>query len=58
MSHTDFIKKMDEMDNGERIKLFEYLAKNHFFMNELSEEEMQIIEDLRDGYVKVVEVNG
>ena len=55
MTHQEVIQIMKEMPNGERIKLLLYLQDEHFHMNPLTEEEMQIIDDLRDGYVKVVE---
>ena len=55
MTHLEMIQKMKEMENGERIKFLLYLYEEHFNMNPLTEEEMIILEDLRDGYVRVVE---
>ena len=55
MTHLEMIQKMKEMENGERIEFLKYLYENHFRMNPISEEEMQILEDLRDGYIRVIE---
>ena len=53
----EVIDAMAIMDNAERIILLRHLFRNHFDMNPLTEEEMQLIDDLRDGYVKVVATN-
>ena len=53
----DMINEMKKMENGQRIEFLEYLYEEHFSINPLTEEEMRIIDDLRDGYVKVVEVD-
>ena len=55
LTAKEMIEQMKVMDNGERIDFFRYLYEEHFRNNSLTEEEMQIIDDLRDGYVKVVE---
>lgn len=55
MTSEEMIQQMDEMDNGERIEFLKYLGKKHFFINTLTREEMHIIDELRDGYLKVVE---
>lgn len=57
LTAQDLIMKMNEMDNGERLDFLRHLKENHFSMNPLTPEEMRIIDDLRDGYVKVVENN-
>ena len=54
MTHEELIQQMNSMPNGERIKFFVYLSEHHFGMTPISDEESQIIEDLRDGYLKVV----
>lgn len=55
MTCDEMLKQMSLMDNGERQKFLEYLFENHFNINPLTREEMTIISDLRDGYVRVVE---
>ena len=51
----EMINQMNNMENGERIDFLRYIYNEHFRINTLTEEEMQIIDDLRDGYVRVVE---
>lgn len=51
------ITELNQMDNGERIGFLKYLRENHFHINPLTKEERRIIDDLRDGYVKVVEAD-
>ena len=55
MTFAEVIEIIKKMPNGERIKLLKYLYDEHFNINPLTKEEMRIISDLRDGYVKVVE---
>jgi len=55
MSYEQMVEAMKNMNNGERIKFLDYLYEAHFHSNALTEEEMQLIEDLRDGYVKVID---
>jgi len=57
MTCEQMVEAMNNMDNAERIKLFDYLHDEHFHINPLTEDEMQLIDDLRDGYVKVIEVD-
>ena len=55
MNCDQMIKAMKSMDNAQRLKFLDYLYEEHFHANPLTEEEMQLIDDLRDGYVTVVE---
>ncbi|MCL1948285.1 MAG: hypothetical protein FWF59_00940 [Turicibacter sp.] len=55
MTAKEMIELMNKMENRERIDFLEYLYHEHFSMNPLTKEEMRLIDDLRDGYVKVVE---
>ena len=55
LSSEQMVTAMSNMENGERIVFLKYLREHHFFMNPITEEESRIIDDLRDGYVKVVE---
>jgi len=57
MSFEQMVTAMANMDNGDRIDFLEHLYHNHFRINPLTDEEMKIIDDLRDGYVKVVEAD-
>lgn len=57
MTANEMIQQMRKMENGERIDFLKYLYQEHFNVNPITEEEMKILEDLRDGYVKVVENN-
>ena len=57
LTFEQMLTAMGNMENGDRIDFLEYLFHNHFRMNPLTDEEMKIIDDLRDGYVKVVEVD-
>ena len=55
MTFAEVIDIIKNMPNGERIELLKYLYDEHFNINPLTREEMRIIGDLRDGYIKVVE---
>ena len=55
MNYEQMVEAMKNMDNAQRLKFLDYLYEEHFHANPLTEEEMQLIDDLRDGYVKVVE---
>jgi len=55
MTYELMIEAMKSMSNVDRIKFLDYLYDEHFHSNPLTEEEMQLIDDLRDGYVKVID---
>ena len=55
MTFAEVVDIIKNMPNGERIELLKYLYDEHFNINPLTREEMRIIGDLRDGYIKVVE---
>jgi len=55
MTYEQMVEAMKNMDNADRIKFLDYLYDEHFHANPLTEEEMQLIDDLRDGYVKVID---
>jgi len=55
MTHQEMIQAMKDMPNGERIRFLIHIRDNHFYGNSITSEEAELLEDLRDGYVKVVE---
>ena len=57
MTAKHLIEQMNELENSERIAFLKHLYHEHFDMNPITEKEAKIIEDLRDGYVRVVDNN-
>jgi len=53
MTAEKMIKQMNQMENDERIKFFNYLSNNHF--NTLSDEAKKILDDYYDGRLVEVE---
>ena len=47
MTAKEMIEQMNQMENGERLKFFNYLSNHHF--NTLSDEAKQILDDYYDG---------
>ena len=53
MSAEEIIKKINEMDNGEKIELLHYLYHTHY--NRLSDKDKQILSDYYNGRLVEVE---
>jgi len=55
MTHMDIIHSINNMDNGERIKLFIYLRKNHFHSIKLTDEEAELLSAYRAGELEGID---
>lgn len=54
---NEMINALGEMDIAERLLFFEYLFAEHYNYSLLAQHDIEIINELREGFIKVVEAN-
>lgn len=55
ITSEQMIEDLKIMDNGERLDFLEYMFIEYFDTGFLSDMEGEVLEDLDDGYVKIIE---